>query len=74
MTTKLPQRQSAGEDIQSQLASFGARLKELRGTIAAGEITWFFQYFSARWWAWVAHTAAAGKSPRAARKTLFENR
>ena len=30
MTTKLPQRQSAEEDIQSQLASFGARLKELR--------------------------------------------
>src|SRR5215472_21890 len=30
MTTKLPARQSAIEEIQSQLSSFGARLKELR--------------------------------------------
>jgi transcriptional regulator with XRE-family HTH domain len=30
MTTKLPVRQSATEEIQSQLSSFGSRLKELR--------------------------------------------
>lgn len=30
MTTQLPQRQIAIEEIQSQLSSFGARLKELR--------------------------------------------
>ena len=30
MTTKLPDRQLAEEDIQSQLSSFGARLRELR--------------------------------------------